>query len=407
MELPVTETSATPSLTAPPPTAERLRLLRLYLVVILVTTGGTILTIGIFFYTKKIFGWGARGNLLLCAAQGLIYTLGALIAHPVAARLHRRSLLRKVQVGLAMMSLVPVFWSGPIALTAILLLYVLLSGIQWPVLESLISSGIGAVELSRRITVWNLIWAPTVLVSYAICGPIIAHRPAGIFLFTAVVHLLAAVILMRREADPRSSAPAHLRPEPELIPLRKLAMWLSRLVLPASNAVLYSLLAILPTLPALLRLPLGVRPLVGSAWMLARCLCFAMLGASSWWHTRPRAMLAAGLLVLAGFLGVTLTTSPLANILWQMAFGFGGGVIYTGSLYFGMVLSSGSTEHGGYHEALIGLGTTLGPGIGALAMAIRPNQPNASVFGVVALFSVSMIASTAVSLAARGERTAD
>ena len=29
----------------------------------------------------------------------------------------------------------------------------------------------------------------------------------------------------------------------------------------------------------------------------------------------------------------------------------------------GMVLSDGSTEHGGYHEALIGLGSVLGPGM--------------------------------------------
>src|SRR5262249_14832660 len=54
------------------------------------------------------------------------------------------------------------------------------------------------------------------------------------------------------------------------------------------------------------------------------------------------------------------------NVLGQMGLGVSMGMIYSASLYFGMVLSDGSTEHGGYHEALIGLGQIIGPGAGAI-----------------------------------------
>ena len=45
----------------------------------------------------------------------------------------------------------------------------------------------------------------------------------------------------------------------------------------------------------------------------------------------------------------------------------------------GMVLSEGSTEHGGYHEALIGLGSILGPGTAALTQWKWPNDLRAGV----------------------------
>ena len=58
------------------------------------------------------------------------------------------------------------------------------------------------------------------------------------------------------------------------------------------------------------------------------------------------------------------------------------GMIYSASLYFGMVLSDGSTEHGGYHEALIGLGSILGPGTAALTQLVWRGDIRAGVAAV-------------------------
>jgi hypothetical protein len=79
---------------------------------------------------------------------------------------------------------------------------------------------------------------------------------------------------------------------------------------------------------------------------------------------------------------------------WQIIFGISVGLIYSGSLYFGMVLSEGSTEHGGYHEALIGLGSVLGPGSGAVALLLDPGQPKLGIACVAVVLGISAAVSS-------------
>ena len=73
-------------------------------------------------------------------------------------------------------------------------------------------------------------------------------------------------------------------------------------------------------------------------------------------------------------------------------------MIYSGSLYFGMVLSEGSTEHGGYHEALIGVGWVLGPTAGAITQWIWPGNVTAGVIAVGAVIGLSVLAVAAADL---------
>jgi hypothetical protein len=92
-------------------------------------------------------------------------------------------------------------------------------------------------------------------------------------------------------------------------------------------------------------------------------------------------------------------------IAWQVVLGVVMGVIYAGSLYFGMVLSEGSTEHGGYHEALIGLGSVLGPGTAALTQWAWPNDLRAGVIAVSGVISVSVLVAALATVRARRRPT--
>ena len=67
------------------------------------------------------------------------------------------------------------------------------------------------------------------------------------------------------------------------------------------------------------------------------------------------------------------------------------GTIYAASLYFGMAMSDGSTEHGGYHEALIGLGQVLGPLVGATMQWIHPGALWPAVLGISAIVAVTVV----------------
>jgi hypothetical protein len=113
--------------------------------------------------------------------------------------------------------------------------------------------------------------------------------------------------------------------------------------------------------------------------------------------------------MLAGFLGTVLpatTDGSLSQILpamiaSQIVLGVSIGLIYSASLYFGMVLSHGSTEHGGYHEALIGLGQALGPLAGAAAQWKWPQSPLAGILAVSALVSLAVLAAALAALRAK------
>ncbi len=117
--------------------------------------------------------------------------------------------------------------------------------------------------------------------------------------------------------------------------------------------------------------------------------------------------------MLVAFLAVTFRPSSICGagrfppafdlawmIGWQAMLGMALGVIYSGSLYFGMVLSDGSTEHGGYHEALIGTGWVLGPAAGAAAGWARPGQVGTGVAAIGTLIGLSVLATTVATMIA-------
>jgi MFS family permease len=110
-------------------------------------------------------------------------------------------------------------------------------------------------------------------------------------------------------------------------------------------------------------------------------------------------MLGASIAMLFAFLGVIipgasqigLSVALSAMAIAQVVLGISIGAIYSSSLYFGMEMSDGSTEHGGYHEALIGLGQILGPAVGAAMQWIQPGDLWLSVIGISAVVAVSVV----------------
>jgi len=65
-----------------------------------------------------------------------------------------------------------------------------------------------------------------------------------------------------------------------------------------------------------------------------------------------------------------------------------------------MAVSDGSTEHGGYHEALIGLGQILGPLVGATMQWMRPGALWPAVIGISGVISISIVVQAIVGVRA-------
>ncbi|HZL35552.1 MAG TPA: MFS transporter [Tepidisphaeraceae bacterium] len=433
---------------------------RLYAIEALTATGTSLMVAGIFFYTLHQYGWGLKQNFTLAAGQGAVYIVGAMAAGALTRRLGQARLLAIVYLIMALLPLAALGprHAGPVAV--LLLAYSGVSAVGWPIIESMVSTGVSPGELSRRQSMYNLIWSIVGVGAMAIDGSLIEYWPAGVFVVPGLVHAMAAAMLWRgrklEEAaqrstvgpegerrgritsavetnvrhdriDPncfapaRSSAPAAsvssrasasapgapstsaIDPPSQLLRVRVLALWLSRVALPATYIVIFSLMALMPSLPVMQKLGAARQTLVCSAWMASRTLIFVILGMTIWWHSRPRLLVLAAVIMLAAYFGVTVRPSDLVGhgspaidlasmLAWQLVLGAALGLVYSASLYFGMVLSEGSTDHGGYHEALIGVGFVLGPGIGALAQTLRPGSMYAGIVAVGALVGLSVIA---------------
>jgi MFS family permease len=423
--------------TAARPTFPISQVFPFYAIEAMATIGGTLMSVGIFFYMHETFHWEMPQNFMLAAAQGLVYVPGALLAGPVTRRFGPTRTLSGVYTILALLtgSACLIAASGragsALGVAAALLAYTFVIGISWPILEGLVASGGVPAGIARRVSIYNVIWPAGGAAAIAVEGAILKYWSAGLFLIPGILHVCSIVmILLRRKAqrtrerragiarhdDPeRRAMPAlhgdenvpHAQPEPELLRKRQLALWLSRTALPATYTVIYGLMPLMPSLPAMRHLPTTLQTVVASVWLITRWLAFVVLAMGSWWHTRPRALLWAAIIMLIAFFGMTLRpthgASPAIDltsmIAWQAVLGLALGMIYSGSLYFGMVLSDGSTDHGGYHEALIGLGWILGPTAGAAAQAIHPDSVWLGIAAVGAVIGASVLVVIGTALA--------
>jgi MFS family permease len=380
----------------------------------LLSFAANLLFIGIFFSTTQVFHWGLVRNFMLAAAQGAVYVVASLASEKLAKGLGRRRLLIFAQGSLAVVSLVGIVAHDPVILTAAIIAYVPLCALNWPVLEAASAENADPHTLSRRIGTYNLIWAGTGALAVAVQGTILKIDPRGVFLVPLVIHLviIGIIVVTRAYKDDGAKGDAvaatphvHVDPEPALLAQRTLALWLSRIALPSTYVVIYSLSALMPLLPVMKTLDPTAQTLVGSAWMVSRWATFWFLGATLFWHTRPRLLLLATVGMGAAFVGVTAPLGLWSVVAFQVLLGASLGLIYTASLYFGMVLSEGSTEHAGYHEALIGVGQVLGPGAGALTQYRWPQSLTAGVLAVSSLVCLSIVgAAVATVRAARREK---
>jgi hypothetical protein len=297
---------------------------------------------------------------------------------------------------------------------------------SWPMLESLVSSAGDPSGLSRRLGCYNIVWASMGAIALAATGAIIQHAPAWVF-FGAVGagHLVAGILVLYRTRlmPPINDCnldhtPAHDEPQPlpdeAVVRQHRLALWLSRIALPSTYVIVFSLAPALPSLHAIKQLSPTFATMVASIWFIARAAAFVITANTTFWHKRPWLMFLASITMLISFLGtiipgamtgIGLSPALLYMAIAQIGLGLSIGTIYAASLYFGMAVSEGSTEHGGYHEALIGLGQILGPTVGAVMQWIHPGALWPAVFGIAAVVSVTIVVEAVVGMRVSGGNT--
>jgi predicted MFS family arabinose efflux permease len=158
--------------------------------------------------------------------------------------------------------------------------------------------------------------------------------------------------------------------------------WLAN---PFAYIAINTLIATIPGVASRLHLSTTLAGFCCSLWYFARVGAFFGLYCWNGWHYRFRWLLLSYVTLVVTFAAILLTPSLLVLLLAQVAFGIAAGLIYYSSLFYSMDQSDTKSEHGGIHEAAIGLGNLAGPAVGALALQFVPQQANSGALAVTVL----------------------
>jgi MFS family permease len=346
---------------------------------------------GIYFYSHERLDFSQTDNLWLALGFGVVYALGALASQRLTRTISERSALALCLAGLLCLHGAITLRPSGVVLAGGFVLAGLLEGAKWPIVESYVASGLPPREQLRALGRFNLSWALAVPISLGLTGPIISSaEPRWLFGLTVLLNLVSLALTL---GLPRVAA--HLEAShPERPPALELERY-GRLLVSSRWSMLssYSLLFLLaPLMPGVFqRLGQSVQhaTLWASCLDAVRLATFALLGVVTAWRGKLSPLVLNALGLPLSFAAVLFGSSLPVVLAGEAVFGVLSGVTYFAALYYAMVVKNASVDAGGAHEGLIGLGFSLGPGVGLIGHALA--RSGGSYLGGVALGVVPLL----------------
>jgi hypothetical protein len=327
---------------------------------------------GVPFIAKHTYDFSQTRNLILAAAMGGIYTLGAFTAGRVTRLVERwltpRSVLAACVGILVLVCLGPITAAGEWALWLAALVGTWVSAIIWPVIESYLTAGRHGAQMRSAIGWFNLTWAPAVAIPLLAMSPILERHGEWAIGAFGGINVLGLVTLAwfgpRPGHHDPETADAHVGREYRLL-LRS-----ARVLLPLSYVLNSAMNPILPYRFEALEVAVWWETPATATWILVRVLAFVLMWRLAFWHGRWGTLLLGGAAMTGGFGLVVMGPSLPSMLVGFATFGAGLGVIYYAALYYAMAVGRAQVEAGGTHEGLIGSGYAAGPLVGLVGTAI-------------------------------------
>jgi len=352
----------------------------------------------LFFLLRDRYGFDNRMNLRVAALHGAIYIFAAWQGGRFAERRGYATSLKVGFTGLVLCMAAGWLVTSAVALIGVVVVYTLALLLIWPALEALAIADEPPDRVPYMVGLYNLTWSGAAAVAYFTGGPLydwfgarlIFVVPGAIF----VVQLLLMYWVSRQVARVPTppdrgevvvvpvAPPLALRAHPERQRTFLRLAWLAN---PLSYMAIYTLLAVMPGLAAALGLTPTQVGIFCSIWFFARLVSFSVLWQWPGWHYRFRFLAVGYLLLVAGFLFILLAPNLLVLVVGQLVFGAAAGLAYYSSLFYSMDLGETKAEHGGLHEAGVGLGICAGPLVGTLSLQVFPGWPDAGAVAVTAV----------------------
>jgi len=407
---------ANPSSSRSPTTAvagSRAPLLAVLVLTFLGSVGTGVVTTGISFIASQGLGYGKRMNLLLTLALGLSYIVGALLAGPIVRRFTRRHawlgargalamVLVLITLGCQLPLLADRFAPGLTAFSfwVLVLIFSPATGVMWPIVEGYLSGGRSGGRLRRAIGRFNIVWSIALVASYWFMAPLLEEHPLLILSILGTLHLIMIGVLRWFPSDPANHTDAdHEHAPGSYRPLLRTF----RILLIASYVVLSVLAPLLPVVEEKLGIPVPWWTPIASSWLIARVVLFAVFERWHGWHGRWWTPWTGMTLLLTGFAGCMLAPSfPVLGmgmlITGLAVMGIGIAMTYCGALYYALAVEAAEIDAGGKHEALIGLGYTLGPACGLIGLGLAPDDPEAFRLWVIVITSLVVVGASVLAV---------
>ena len=357
----------------------------------------------LFFFLRDHFGFTNRENLWVCALYGFIYIFSAWQCGRFA---QRRGFLTSLKLGfggLTMLMIGGAVFDSLLAVLFILVGYSIVLLFTWPALEALVSEDETQQGVQHMVGVYNCTWAAGAAVAYFTGGQLYDWMNRGtVFVLPAILFFAGYLLTLWLSAQAKTVA-VDLQPKlagqklhfPEASAYRqrvspqgflKMA-WLAN---PFAFVAINTLWAVMPGLAAKLGLSPAQAGLFCSVWLFGRLGAFVFLWQWNAWHYRFRWLLAAFLTLMASFLLMLLSAQLWLVVVAQVFFGLATGLIYYSSLFYSMDVGEAKGEHGGLHEAAIGVGSFAGPAVGAASLQFLPYHTNTGALAVTLLLLLGL-----------------
>ena len=374
-----------------------------------------------YFFMQKVHGFDNKANLVLAALNGATYAVCAWWAGKFA---QRAGYFTALKLGFFVMLLA--LASGLFVYTAgahigVMVLTVVGMSFTWPTLEALISEEEPAPGLQHMVGIYNVVWAATAAVANFSGGAMLDKLGFASLFFVPIAILLSQLVLtgwlqsQARLPDQRSQSvgavetnpiPAKtlssgfvvsgstvgVETEPVIAPAMtapprraKAFLRMAWLANPFAYIAINTLIAVMPGVAARLGLSTTLAGFCCSVWCFSRLGVFAALWRWTGWHYKFRWLLLSYVALVGSFITVLLAPYVALLVIGQLVFGGAVGLIYYSSLFYSMDLGDTKGEHGGIHEAVIGLGNCAGPAVGAAALFFLPRYANSGALAVTLL----------------------
>jgi Major Facilitator Superfamily len=349
---------------------------------------------GLPFVAEHSFGYQRLDTYWLSATQGVFYVIAAGFAGRITRAAERhlspRSLLGLVLLVQGLFAPLILIQASPLVVWIIACTVSATSALQWPIIESYVTAGRTGRAMRSAIGWWNIVWMSATLISLALTGIIISRLGAQVAIgLLAPVNLLALALLAfirhapgEHHHDPGDPVPASYRAQ----------LSAARILLPLSYVIVAALSPLMPFLTGPLGLDGSIATVVASTWLGGRLVAAVVLWRTHGWHGRWWTLFLAGGLIAGGFGTAVLATSTPLLILGLGAFGIGQGIIYYAAIYYAMAVGNAEVDAAGTHEALIGLGYFIGPGIGLLTTLASDNDLGRNQLFVIAIWGLMGLA---------------